>query len=149
VVRYRKIKGQPPVKIVLDTNSFISCIGKRSPYRNVFDAFLNQKFELCVSTEMLLEYEEKFNQFWGEQVSHNLLGTILTAENASLYDIFYFFHLVEGDKDDNKFSDTYLSANADILVSNDKHLLLLNQKEFPSVRVITLEDFSKQLSADV
>ncbi len=89
------------MKIVLDTNSFISCIGKVSPYRNVFDAFLNQQYTLCVSTEILLEYEEKFDQFWGEEVSHNLLGTILTAQNTSLNDIFYFFHLVDGDVDDN------------------------------------------------
>ena len=29
------------MKIVLDTNCFISCIGKLSPYRNVFDSFLS------------------------------------------------------------------------------------------------------------
>ena len=134
------------MKIVLDTNCFLSCIGKRSPYRNVFDAFLNYQFTLCVSTEILLEYEEKFEQFWGADVTHNLLGTILTAENTSLYDIFYFFHLVKDDLDDNKFSDTYLSANADVLVSNDRQLLALNQNEFPRIRVISLEDFSKKLT---
>lgn len=134
------------MKILLDTNSFISCIGKLSPYRNVFDAFLNQKYTLCVSTEILLEYEEKFDQFWGEEVTHNLLGTILTAENTSLHDIFYFFHLVHGDVDDNKFADTYLSSNADILVSNDRKLLALDKNEFPPLRVISLEEFSKQLA---
>lgn len=134
------------MKIVLDTNSFISCIGKRSPYRNVFDAFLNSQYDLCVSTEILLEYEEKFEQFWGEEVTQNLLGVILTSENTSLHDIFYNFHLVQGDLDDNKFSDTYLSASADILVSNDKKLLALNKLDFPPVNVMTLEDFSKELA---
>ena len=137
------------MKIVLDTNCFISCIGKRSSYRNVFDAFLNNEFELCVSTEILLEYEEKFQEFWGEEVSRNLLGTLLTADNTSLHDIFYHFHLVSGDVDDNKFSDTYLSAGADILVSNDRHLLALDKNDFPPMRVISLEDFSKQISAHV
>jgi putative PIN family toxin of toxin-antitoxin system len=133
------------VKIVLDTNSFISCIGKLSAYRNVFDSFLNREYILCVSTEILLEYEEKFDEFWGPEVTHNLLGTILTAENTSLYDIFYFFHLVHGDVEDNKFADTYLSSNADLLISNDRKLLALNQNEFPQIRVMSLEDFSKQL----
>lgn len=142
----RKKVNLRTVKIVLDTNSFISCIGKRSPYRNVFDAFLNSQYDLCVSTEILLEYEEKFEQFWGEEVTQNLLGVILTSENTSLHDIFYNFHLVQGDLDDNKFSDTYLSASADILVSNDKKLLALNKLDFPPVRVITLEDFSKELA---
>ena len=134
------------MKIVLDTNCFISCIGKHSPYRNVFDAFLDQQYTLCLSTEILLEYEEKFDEFWGQEVTHNLLGTILTAENTSLYDIFYFFHLVQDDVDDNKFADTYLSSNADLLVSNDRKLLALNKVEFPPIRVITLEEFSKQIS---
>jgi uncharacterized protein len=52
------------MKIVLDSNCFISCIGKKFPYRNVFDAFLNGYYVLCVSTEVLLEYEEIFQVKW-------------------------------------------------------------------------------------
>ena len=129
------------MKIVLDTNCFLSCIGKLSPYRNVFDAFLNQDYTLCVSTEILLEYEEKFDSFWGEEVTHNLLGTILTAENTALYNVFYFFHLVKGDVDDNKFADLTISGNADYLVTNDKHFNLLKKLEFPKVNVVTMDEF--------
>ena len=135
------------MKVVLDTNCFLSCIGKRSSYRNVFDAYLNGKFTLCVSTEILFEYEEKFNEFWSEEVTHNLLGVILTSENTSLHDIFYFFRLVQGDVDDNKFADAYLSASADMIVSNDKKLLAHNKNEFPPVKVISLEDFSKLIAS--
>lgn len=133
------------MKIVVDTNCLLSCIGKRSTFRNVFDAFLDGRYDLCVSNEVLLEYEEKFSEFWGDEVTHNLLGVILTAENASLHDIFYFFRLVQGDEDDNKFVDTYLSANADILVSNDRKVLALNSLNFPQVRVMNLADFSALL----
>jgi len=129
------------VTVVLDTNYFISCIGKKSPYRNVFDAFLEQQYTLCVSSEMLLEYEEKFSEFWGTEVTHNLLGVLLTAENTSFYAIYYNFHLVEGDTDDNKFSDTYLSAAADLLVTNDRQLLALRNNDFPPISAITLEQF--------
>ncbi|MFM7852474.1 MAG: PIN domain-containing protein [Flammeovirgaceae bacterium] len=45
------------MKIVLDTNCFISCIGKRSEYREVFDRFLQRRYTLCLSAEVLLEYE--------------------------------------------------------------------------------------------
>jgi predicted nucleic acid-binding protein len=68
------------VKVILDTNCFIGCIGKKSPYRRVFDAFLNLEFILCVSPEILLEYEEKFAEFWGAEVAHNLLGVMLTPK---------------------------------------------------------------------
>jgi uncharacterized protein len=52
------------MKIVIDTNCLLSCIGKKSPYRNVFDAFLESKFIICVSNEIVLEYEETFGRFW-------------------------------------------------------------------------------------
>ena len=83
---------------------------------------------------MLLEYEEKFIEFWGTEVTHHLLGVLLTAENTSLHAVFYNFHLVEGDPDDNKFADTYLSAAADILVTNDRKLLVLGNNEFPPIK---------------
>lgn len=130
------------MRVVLDTNGFISCIGKRSPYRNVFDAFLNKTYSLCLSSEVLLEYEEKFLLFWGSTVTYNLLNTLLTASNTSLHDIFFNFLLVHGDANDNKFADTYIASNADYLVSNDNKLLALRKINFPPVRVITLQEFS-------
>ncbi len=135
------------MKIVLDTNCFISCIGKKSAHRSVFDAFLKGRYTICVSNEILLEYEEKFSQFWGDEVTHNLLGTILTAENTQLHDIYFNFYLVKGDLDDNKFSDTYLSASADILVTNDSKLLKLNKITFPNCVVMTLDEFKSYLDS--
>ena len=68
------------MKVVLDTNGFISCIGKLSPYRNVFDNFLSGAYTLCVSTEILLEYEEIFLDKWGEEVTENLLTRLIRGE---------------------------------------------------------------------
>ena len=133
------------MRVVLDTNAFLSCIGKRSPYRNVFDAFLNARFELCISTEILLEYEEKFIDFWGIEVAQNLLGVILTSENVIRESPFFHFGLVVGDEDDNKFSDTYVSSGADILVSNDKRVLAIDENGFPPVKTMTLQEFSHLL----
>jgi putative PIN family toxin of toxin-antitoxin system len=107
-------------------------IGKTSIYRKVFDGFLENKFVLCVSPEILFEYEEKFNKFWGDEVTHNLMGVLLTADNTQLQSVYYNFNLVSSDADDNKFSDTYLASSADLLV---------NKNEFPSIRAITLQDF--------
>lgn len=133
------------MNVVLDTNCFISCIGKKSPYRKVFDAFLEQQYTLCVSSEILLEYEEKFTEFWGTEVTHNLLGVLLTADNISLHAVYYNFQLVTGDTDDNKFSDTYLAAAADILVTNDKQLLALGNNDFPPIRTMTLQQFMEHI----
>ena len=137
------------MKVVLDTNCFLSCIGKRSPYRNVFDAYLEQRFSLCLSTDILLEYEEKFTLFWGEEVTANLLGRLLAGTNTSFHSIYYNFLLVRQDPDDNKFVDTYLAANAEYLVSNDNDLLALQIffpagkcRDFTSVFVATCQQNS-------
>lgn len=131
------------MRVVLDTNAFLSCIGKRSPYRNVFDAFLDAKYGLCVSTEILLEYEEKFTDFWGTEVAQNLLGLILTSENVIRETAFFHFGLVTGDEDDNKFADIYVSSGADLLVSNDKKVLSIDENGFPPVKTMTLQEFSE------
>jgi uncharacterized protein len=135
------------MKIVLDTNCFISCIGKKSPYRYVFDAFLNNKFVLCISTDILLEYEEIFNQKWGEDVTTNLLARIMLAENINLQNNYFKFNLIKNDADDNKFVDTYISSNADFIVSNDKHILSLINNNFPQIKVITIQEFNNLLLA--
>ena len=132
--------------MVLDTNCFISCIGKKSIHRSVFESFLEGRYTLCVSNEILLEYEEKFSQFWGDEVTRNLLGTLLTAGNTQLHDIYFNFHLVDGDRDDNKFPDTYLSASADFLVTNDSKLLALADIAFPNLVLMTLEQFADYLA---
>lgn len=131
------------MKVVLDTNGFISCIGKRSAYRNVFDAYLAKRFTLCVSTEILFEYEEKFTAFWGVEVAENLMGRLMAGSNTSFYTVYFQFSLVKKDADDNKFADTYLASGADYLVTNDSDLLSLRNLSFPPLNVITLQEFSK------
>jgi uncharacterized protein len=106
---------------------------------------LKKSYTLCVSSEILLEYEEKFSVFWGEEVTTNLMGRILAGSNTLLYTIYYNFLLVQKDPDDNKFVDAYIVAGADWLVSNDKDLLALRGLGYPAINVITLQDFSDVL----
>ena len=44
--------------IVLDTNCLLMSIPQHSPYRIVWNQFLLGKFVLCVSNEILEEYQE-------------------------------------------------------------------------------------------
>ncbi len=56
-------------KIVIDTNVMVSALIQRSyPYRIIYDLFIDEKFQLCVSDELLAEYHEvltrrKFSKF--------------------------------------------------------------------------------------
>ena len=130
------------MKVIIDTNCLLSCIGKKSHYRNVFDAFLQNKFTLCVNNEIHLEYEEVFNRFWGKDVTYNLLGLFEMSDNFEQIHISFRFGLVEKDKDDNKFVDTYIAANADFLISNDSSIKQLKNNNFPPLNILTLKEFS-------
>ena len=133
------------MKVVIDTNCLISCIGKKSPYRNIFDAFIQQKITLCASNEILPEYEEVFQRFWGEEVTHNLLALFEVSSNFEKVQIYYNFKLIEKDKDDNKFVDAYISSSSIHLISNDNSIVNLKNNAFPPLSIFTLQEFSELL----
>lgn len=130
------------MKVVIDTNCLLSCIGKKSPYRNVFDAFLQNKFILCVNNEIMLEYEEAFDRFWGTDVTNNLLGLFASSDNFEQVIVNYNWQLINKDKDDNKFVDTYIASNANFLISNDRSITNLKDNLFPPLNILKLEEFS-------
>ncbi len=51
--------------------------------------------------------------------------------------------LINKDPDDNKFVDCAIFANADFIVSDDKHFNELGSVEFPKVLVVCLDDFAR------
>ena len=92
--------------------------------------------------KIVLEYEEIFSVFWGNAVTHNLMGLFEVSDNFEHVQVFYNFQLVEKDKDDNKFVDTYVAAGATYLVSNDNAILKLRSNVFPPLNILTLQEFS-------
>ena len=49
---------QKKVKLVIDTNIILVSISEYSPHHWVFKSLLNKEYTLCVTNEILLEYEE-------------------------------------------------------------------------------------------
>ena len=46
------------MNIVLDTNCLLMSLSRRSPYYPVWRDFVDGKYTLCVTNEILAEYEE-------------------------------------------------------------------------------------------
>lgn len=65
------------LRIVLDTNILVRAVSSRSQTSVLFDALLNGDYELCVTTEILLEYEEILTQIYDSEVAELTLGTLL------------------------------------------------------------------------
>ncbi len=128
-------------RIVLDTNILVASIGRRSPYRWIFDAVIDSKLVLCVSNEILTEYREIVGRKTNRIVAENLTNFLTSSPSVERFDIYYNFGLIDVDESDNKFVDCAISANADHLVSNDRHFNLLKKIDFPLVSVLTLLEF--------
>jgi predicted nucleic acid-binding protein len=45
--------------VVIDTNCLLQIIARKSPYRPIWDAFLEGRFDLCVSNEIWQKLREK------------------------------------------------------------------------------------------
>lgn len=59
---------------------------------------------------------------------------------------YFFWNLITSDPDDNKFVDCAVAANADFIVTNDRHFKVLKKIPFPAVRVISADDFLEILT---
>ena len=132
-------------RIVLDTNCLLMCIPKNSPYRIVWNAFLNGEFVLCLSNEIVEEYLEILSNKTTDSIAGNVISTILNQHNVELINPHYRFRLIQTDVDDNKFVDCAIVANAEYLVSNDSHFRILEQIPFPRVNLLRLKSFCKML----
>ena len=134
------------MKIVLDTNSILVTLSKKSPYRPIFDAIINDKITLLVSNEMLMEYAEIIEKRANSIVATNVVEFLVQAKSVKKIEIYYKWHLIEKDADDNKFVDCAVSGNANYLVTDDKHFSQLYKVNFPAVKVIKTKDFLNLLT---
>ena len=131
--------------IVLDTNCLLMAIPKISPYRVVWDSFLDNRFVLCVSNEIIEEYLEILSNKVGYHIATNIITAILTSTNVKFVTPYYKFNLIASDADDNKFVDCAIAANADYIVSEDVHFKVLDTISFPHVNVLRIREFSNIL----
>ena len=133
-------------KIVLDTNCLLASISSKSEYYRIWKGFQQGLFVLCVSNEILEEYEEIIAEKANAIVAGNIINAIVESEFVEFIDPQFRFELITSDKDDNKFVDCAIAANATYIVSEDKHLDVLKEISFPKLLVIKLKEFLEILT---
>ena len=87
---------------VLDTNSLIMSLSSRNKYSYIWDAFVTGRYTLCVTNEILTEYEEVISRNINQRVARIVLSYFMLLPNVKFVDPHYSFGLIHADFDDNK-----------------------------------------------
>lgn len=111
----------------------------------VWREFVDGKYTLCVTNEILSEYEEKLIEKVGQEIASNVITAILDLPNTKMVQVFYHLRLITSDPDDDKFVDCAFKANARFIVTQDHHYDVLKQTPFPYIDVIGIDEFIRVL----
>lgn len=134
------------MRVVLDTNILVKAVAGRSKSSFVLDALFRQQFTLCISTGILLEYDEILTRIYDKEVAELTLSALLALPNVVRTEVYYNWRLITADADDDKMADCAFASNAHLIVTDDRHFRVLKQVVFPNIRVVTNEEFKKMLA---
>jgi len=135
------------MRVVLDTNVFISAIFWRGSPHDILKFAEEDKITLVSSREILEELfgvlqRDKFQPYL-QQTQTNLPELI--EHISSIVEVFSPLKkvsIIEEDPSDNKFLDCALSSGASFIISGDHHLLDL--KEFQDILIVAPSQFLKR-----
>lgn len=134
-------KGPKPIKVVIDTNVYISAIIFGGIPEDVLNLIKDKKVVGFTSPKILLELSNKLNT----KFSWNEERIKLIIKNLSRYiqvvDPGLKLTVVKEDPKDNKILECAAVSDADYIITGDKHLLKL--KEFEEIKIVAPGDFIK------
>jgi putative PIN family toxin of toxin-antitoxin system len=112
------------LKVVMDTNVFISGVFFSGPPFRILQAWQSGDFELVVSEEILDEYR-RVGQILSEEHPKIDVNPVLNfvIEHARVYRPAILKERVCEDPDDDKFIACALASGCGVIISGDKHLL--------------------------
>ncbi|MBU0558846.1 MAG: putative toxin-antitoxin system toxin component, PIN family [Bacteroidetes bacterium] len=137
------------LKVVLDTNVLLVSISSKSKYHWIYDKLVADEYDLFITNEILLEYEEIISLKYNSSVARDVIKSLLILPNVYKVSIYFNWNLIEEDTDDNKFVDCAINSNSHLLVTNDKHFQVLKNIDFPKIKVNSIKDFATQLGINL
>ncbi|WP_201987354.1 putative toxin-antitoxin system toxin component, PIN family [Hymenobacter rubidus] len=136
------------MRVVFDTNVLLVALPSHSPFHALYQAVVDERLTLFVTTETLAEYEEQISSRLGVARTDVQLRELLNLPSVQELTVYYQWHLLADiDADDDKFVDCAIACGADYLVTNDRHFDRLRSIPFPVVNIIRAEDFLRLLQA--
>ena len=98
-----------------------------------------------MSNEILDEYQEIVEKQTTAAIAENIMFVLMNQDNVNYVNPHFRLALITPDPDDNKFVDCAFAANADYIVSDDRHFDVLKRLPFPQFNVVSMSEFLNQL----
>ncbi|MBP1699404.1 MAG: hypothetical protein H6Q41_4592 [Deltaproteobacteria bacterium] len=137
-------ESKSKLKVVIDTNVFVSGLTFKGKPREVLDLIWRGDIEACISSFILKELEETLKKDFSwdrDQIKHTIekikARTILIQPKNKV-------SVIKENADDNRILECAIEGKVQYLISGDrKHLLPL--KEYQGTKIISPSDFLKLL----
>ena len=131
------------LKVVLDTNIYVSSIFWRGNPHKIVELALDKKIKIFTSVEILQELEKVLRRDFQEpdEMIHRQISLIF--EYADIIKTTVKVNVVKEDPEDNKIIECAVSCNANYVVTGDRHLLDI--KEFRGTKIVNAREFLKSL----
>ena len=136
------------MKVVIDCNILVMCLSSKSPYHIIYQSLVQGKFNLVLSSEILLEYQEVLQQKYSVPTANALVALLKELPNVQFYTPFYNWLLIDAAPDDNKYTDCAIAGSANFIVTEDKHFAILKTIPFPKITVLSIDDFIQLLTGE-
>lgn len=121
-------------RVVLDTNVLINGVQDEESYtKKIIDACIANKIEPVISSAIRRENEKMASKLIKDTEYFEVLDEYYKA--ATEIEPTKKIKIVEEDPDDNKFIEAAVASDADFIVTEDNHLLDLD--EYEGIRSIT------------
>ncbi|MFN3479071.1 MAG: putative toxin-antitoxin system toxin component, PIN family [Thermodesulfovibrionales bacterium] len=129
------------MKVVIDTNVFISSfLNPHGNPKKIVDMWKDGHFILCITEDIVFEYVEVLIRL-GIPIGKIKELTGLFKERANVEFIMSIekMEIIKDDPQDNKFIECAVTANAQYIISGDRHLKAL--KSFGNIRILSPSEF--------
>ena len=114
------------MKVILDTNVFISGIFFTGPPSQILKAWENRSFQIVISKHILSEYQSVAESLSSKFPSIDIIPIIeLFTVHCELIDTHGVNISLCEDPDDDKFIECAVASKCKTIISGDKHLLKL------------------------
>jgi len=127
--------------VVIDCNIFVMCLTSHSPYHFIFKALVNDKFNLAVTADILLEYEEVLQRKYSVAAANAFITLLNELPNIHYIHPHYQWQLITADADDNKYCDCAIAGQASYIVTEDRHFDILKTIPFPVLTTVSIDRF--------